>query len=160
LFYQITEMEPAPDGTRFTAPPDLIAAQEDPLFQVAFKLEQSDYSHDTIPYRHLLSGSDLEAIAKDCSARGRDSRSPFKLNIVMIDSADEVGHGRLSRTVPWPTKTVESVPFQKWTHDPTLLFARYARIPGVWHELELAHVTVVDLEQPGFAKVRAEVPPL
>jgi hypothetical protein len=153
VYYQITEMAPAPDGRRFNPPPDLISALEGAFNPVWIELAPGTMSTATTPYKAHLTAAERWTVENNLKASSADNRSPFKMNIVMIDSADIVAEltWNAMRTGP----QVETPEFPKWLHEETVLSAVYQPSPGQW--APLSNVRVVDLLQ-GKAKVVATIP--
>jgi hypothetical protein len=153
VFYQVTEMTAAPDGINFSPPSDLIPALEGALNPVWIELAPGTKKSATTPYKSHLTAAERAAVENSLRSSAVDDRSPFKMNIVMIDSADIVAEQE--RSVQTRGPSVETLPFTKWIHDPTVIRAEYESSPGVW--TALANVLVVDLPG-GRAKVTAEIP--
>lgn len=160
VFYQITEMtnSPAPANISFTAPTDMISALRGALDPVFFKLEPSVKSHDTTPYQAHLTAAQRGALESSLRPTAQDARSPFKANIVMIDRADIVAEYEWA--TPATTATVQTSPFQKWGHEPTVIYAQYqppGTPPGPWTNLTNV-TTVPDPTNAAQESVRATIP--
>jgi hypothetical protein len=153
VFYQVTEMGAAPDGTRFHPPPGMIAALQRAFDPVFIELAPGTKMTATTPYRPHLTAAERRAIETALSGSSVDDKSPFKLNIVMIDAADIVAEQEEQKVTDGAR--TETKPFIKWRHEPTVIRAEFENITGVW--LPLENVAVVDLPD-GYAKVTGEVP--
>ena len=117
IFYQLTTMEPAPDGRRFDVPPGLMDALRERLAAVFIDLQPGTVASATTPYlENVATNREFKATAK---AAVKDDRSPFKLHIVAIDMAKM----RLEQKEKiYASAQVESKPFLKWEirrDDPT-----------------------------------------
>jgi len=153
VFYQLTEMDSAPDGTSFRPPEGMIAALQAAFDPVQIELAPGTKTTATTPYRHHLTGAERGAVATALSASSVDDKSPFKLNIVMIDTADAVAEQEEWKRTAAPR--IRTRHFLKWRHDPTVIHAEFEASDGVWRPL--VNVAVVDLPG-GYAKVTAEIP--
>jgi hypothetical protein len=153
VYYQITEMAPAPDGRRFNPPPDLISALEGAFNPVWIELAPGTMSTATTPYKAHLTAAERWTVENNLKAYSADNRSPFKMNIVMIDSADIVAE------TDWVARSIgpviETDPFLPWPHEPTVIATGYEQSPGVW--VPMNNVQVLGAAE-GKIKIRASMP--
>ncbi len=154
VFYHVTEMEPAPDRTSFTAPTDMISAVAASFEDVFFELAPGTTSHGTTPYRAHLTAAQRDELAGQLEPTVEDDRSPFKMNIVMIDAADIVGEQEFTGTST--DGNVSAGPFRRWPHEDTVIRAEYERT--LWWS-NLTNVAVVaDSSGSGNVRVTATIP--
>jgi hypothetical protein len=146
-------MTAAPDGTKFTCPADLIPALEGAFNPVWIELAPGTKRSATTPYKAHLTAAERASVENSLRGAATDDKSPFKMNIVLIDSADIVAEQEWTAQTAGPS--VETLPFTKWVHEPTIIRAEYEQSAGVW--TPLANVLVVDLAG-GRAKVTASIP--
>ncbi|MFY0576310.1 hypothetical protein ACN28S_19860 [Cystobacter fuscus] len=157
VFYQITEMasSPPPDDVSFAAPSDMISALQTAFDPVFFKLEPGVKNHDITPYQAHLTAAQRWSVENTLRPAAVDARSPFKMNIVMIDTADIVAeHEWLS---PATTANVQTPNFTKWPHEATVIHAEYQTTGSSW--AALSGVTEVpDPANPSLVSVSATIP--
>jgi hypothetical protein len=153
VFYQVTAMTAAPDGTTFAPPSDLIPALEGAFNPVWIELAPGTKKSASTPYKAHLTASERSSVENSLRGAAADDRSPFKMNIVMIDSADIVAEQEWTAQTKGPL--VETLPFTKWAYEPTVIRAEYEQSAGTW--VSLASISVVDLPG-GRAKVTASIP--
>jgi hypothetical protein len=135
FFYQVSVMDPAPDGTRFDPPKDLVSSLKDTLAKVFIDLQPSTTSSATTPFiENLGTSKEQDAIKNQLAAASKDGHSPFKLNILTINAADTLDIQE--DIASWKTSIIETKPFRKWIHDPTIIRADYESSPGDWKPLQ------------------------
>jgi hypothetical protein len=155
VYYQITEMAPAPDGRRFSPPPNMIGALESAFNPVWIELAPGTKSTGTTPHKAHLTAAERRSLEKSLKPSSVDNRSPFKMNIVMVDSADIVATGEWNAMRAGPE--VETPPFPKWPHEATVISAEYRPPFGGGQWAPLTNLQVVDLQR-GLAKIVATIP--
>ena len=157
VFYQITDMEsPAAEPTLSLAhPADMISALTTAFDPVFFEIKPSTKSSATTPYQAHLTQEQRSTLETSLRAGAADDRSPYKMNIVMCDTADIVG------TQEWTdnatTAAVTTGWILKWDHDPTVIHAQYESAPGTWSALTNVQVTAAP-GQPEWIAVSGEIP--
>lgn len=125
VFYQKTNMAapPPPPVLSLDAPADMISALQGAFEPVFFKIEPGVKSEDTTPYKAHLTASERGTLETTLRANARDARSPFKMNIVMVDTADIVAEQEWVSAAN--SATVTTPEFVKWVHEPTVIRAEY-----------------------------------
>lgn len=152
VFYHITDMDspPAPPVLSLAHPTDMIPALQGAFDPVFFALAPGITHHGTTPYKAHLTWPERWALENSLKPTVRDARSPFKMNIVMVDTAD------ISAEQEWlgtaSSDTVQTPMFAKWEHEPTVIRAEYqtATTPapdGTWAPL----TGVVEVPDPSNA---------
>lgn len=154
IYYQSTSMTAAPDGTVFTPPADMISALTSAFDPVWIELAPSTKSSDTTPHQEHLTAAQRNTLETSLRSGAADDRSPFKMNIVLIDKADIVAEQEWTTNTAGPA--VQTPPFLRWTYEATVIRAEYERSAGVW--AALTNVQVVNLPG-GNAQVTATIPP-
>jgi hypothetical protein len=119
IFYQLTTMDPAPDGRRFDPPSGLMDVVRDHLAAVFIDLQPGTVASATTPY--LVNVGTPDDSAATAKAGIRDVRSPFKLHIVAIDNAES--RGRKKEKI-YTSAQIETKPFLKWKYGETITPAR------------------------------------
>ncbi len=153
VYYQITEMAPAPDGRRFNPPPDMIAALERAFNPVWIELAPGTKSTGTTPYKAHMTAAERWSVENSLKPSSVDNRSPYKMNIVMVDSADILATGEWNAMRAGPQ--VETPEFPKWPHEGAVISAEYQPRPGQWAPLANVQVVDIGLET---AKIVASIP--
>jgi hypothetical protein len=153
VFYQVTEMAAAPDGTSLAPPADLVPALEGAFNPVWIELAPGTKRSATTPYRAHLTAAERSSVESSLRGAAADDKSPFKMNIVMIDKADIVAEQEWKSQTKGPS--VQTQPFAKWLYESTVVSADYEQSPGVWSPL--TNVVVVDLPS-GQARITADIP--
>lgn len=145
VFYQVTKMtnSPAPENLSFAAPGDMISALQGAFDPVFFKVEPSTTSRATTPYRAHLTAAQRRSLGNSLRTGARDSRSPFKMNIIMIDRADIVAEQEWTNAATTATVQLPTY-YSVWGHEPSLIRAQY-QSGGTWNNLtnvqEINHAT-------------------
>lgn len=160
VFYQVTSMasSPAPENLSLAAPADMISALSGAFEPVFFKLAPGVKSTDTTPYQAHLTAAQRSALEASLRPSAQDARSPFKMNIVMVDRADIVAEQEW--TSPATTATVQTAWFLKWGYEPTVIYADYqppGTPPGPWTALTNV-TTVAHPTDARFEAVRGTIP--
>jgi hypothetical protein len=135
IFYQLTTMEPAPDGRRFDVPVGLMDALRDRFSAVFIDLQPGTKAAATTLYLPNV-GTD-EEYTLTANAAIKDDRSPFKLHIVAIDMA-EIRWWNADKI--YASARIETKPFLKWKYGETIrpewaVFATQEE-PDNWRRLE------------------------
>jgi hypothetical protein len=90
VFYQLTKMDPAPDGTRFDTPPGCVAKLRESLLPAFIELRPGSNASATVGYRENLLPADRGTVEASARAHAQDDTVPFKTNIIFVDHADTV----------------------------------------------------------------------
>jgi hypothetical protein len=157
VFYQVTEMAASSSTppVSFTAPADMISQLQASFDPVFFKFDPGTKSHDTTPYQEHLTAAQRGQLETSLRPSARDNRSPFKMNIVLIDQADIVAEQLWINAAT--TAIVETPYFLRWAHEPTVIFADYQNSAGTWgHLVNVA--SPLHPTDPRFTKVTATIP--
>jgi hypothetical protein len=152
IYYQLTTMEPAPDGRRFDVPPGLIEALRERLAAVFIDLQPGTVASGTTPYLKNV-GMEPEYVAITRAAR-KDDRSPFKLHIVAVDNAESF---RVNNKKIYASAQVDTHPFLKWKYGPTIESATFTTQDEPDNPKPLDDIQVLDLFD-GKAIITARVP--
>jgi len=154
IFYQLTTMEPAPDGRRFEVPDGLMEALGERLAAVFIDLQPGTKASATTPYLpNVATGSEYAATA---NAGIKDDRSPFKLHIVAIDMAERA---QWKRYKVYASAQIETKPFLKWKHGGTIRpeEATFATHEDPDNPRPLEDLKVIDRSE-GTAVITARIP--
>jgi hypothetical protein len=154
VFYHVTAMEAAPDGTVFTAPADMIPEIVAAFNPVFFELAPGTTSQGTTPYQAHLTAAQRSTLENSLKPTVRDNRSPFKMNIVMVDAADIVGEQEYTGAAT--AANVATPWFAHWRHESTVIHAKY-QTGSTWTDL----TNVLVGSQPGVpsnVQVTATIP--
>lgn len=154
VYYQITEMAPAPDGRRFDPPPNMIAALENAFNPVWIEMAPGPKNTATTPYKAHLTAAERWSVECNLKPSSVDKRSPFKMNIVMVDSADIVAERNWEVFSTGPL--IETDAFLRWPYEPTVISTGYEQSPGVW--APLADAQIIEVPAKGKIIVRATLP--
>lgn len=158
VFYQITAManSPAPENLSFSAPSDMITELRSAFDPVFFKIEAGVKASDTTPYQAHLTAAQRSSVGNTLRTSAVDARSPFKMNIVMIDRADIVAEQEWTNAATTANVQLPRY-YRAWTHEDSVIRAQYERRPGTWANLinvqEVFHPT-----QSEFAFIRGQIP--
>lgn len=158
VFYQVTDMasSPAPESLSLAAPSDMIAALRGAFDPVYIELAPSTKAHDTTPYRAHLTAAQRTTVENALRTTAADDRSPFKMNIVMCDTADIVAQSTWSSNAT--TATVQTPDWVRvWSHEPMVISAQYSDASGAWHDLTNVQ-TVPHVDDPEFVVIRGDIP--
>lgn len=149
IYYQITTMANSPpvENLAFTEPPGLIAALRQSFDPVFFRLSPGVTHAAATPYQAHLTAAQRDTLEAQLALAGADAYSPFKLNVVLIDTADVVaeqewlGTGNTGATAQTPS-------FAFWAHDPVVVEAEYESDWGPMYALDAGaiHVRVDPLD--------------
>ncbi len=147
IFYQTTEMKnsPAPENLSFRAPVGMIEAVRGALEEVYFEIQSAPKSKDTAEYQKHVMEEQRAALASVLRSKAQDARSPFKINVVLIDRADIFVEQEWASedSADWKTGTVRTPSFRLASDDSyehNVLRAEYQTIDGVWKNLENVRV--------------------
>jgi len=121
IYYQVTSMLAASDGTVFTPPADMIPALAGAFDPVWIELAPATKDSDTTPYQQHLTWAQRQSLETSLRTSATDDKSPFKMNIVLIDRADIVAESEWTAHTAGPN--VETPPFVKWTYEETVIRA-------------------------------------
>ncbi|MBL8304832.1 MAG: hypothetical protein JNM26_18925 [Ideonella sp.] len=135
VYYQVTDMAspPPPSTLSLVHPADMISALQAAFDPVFFKIEPSTKSSDTTPYQAHLTAAQRTSLENSLRTTARDDRSPYKMNIVMCDSADIVAEQNFGGAVN--TASFNTPYFALWPYEPTVIHAEYQRPNGSWAPL-------------------------
>lgn len=123
IFYHVTEMAAAPDGTVFTKPADMIPAVVSAFDPVFFELAPGTTNQSTTPYKDHLTAAERTTLGDSLRPTVRDNRSPFKMNVIMVDAADIVAEQEYSGGVT--SASVNTPWFAHWRYESTVIYAQY-----------------------------------
>ncbi len=152
IYYQLTTMDPAPDGRRFDAPPGLMDALREKLAAVFIDLQPGTKASAKTPYQeNVATVSEYNAMA---SAALKDDCSPFKLHIVAIDNSESF---RITKVKLYASAQIETKPFVKSKYVPTMESATFATQEEPDNPKPLEDVQVLD-QFDGKAIITARVP--
>jgi hypothetical protein len=154
IFYQVTTMDPSPDGRRFDVPDGLMEALRQRLAAVFIDLQPGTKASATTPYLpNVYTDSEYAATAK---AAIKDDRSPFKLHIVALDMAERA---QWHRDKIYASAQIETKPFLRWKHGQTIRpeDATFTTHEDPDHAQALVDVRVVDRSE-GAAVIVARIP--
>jgi hypothetical protein len=129
FYYQVTEMRDAPDGTKFAAPADMISALKGAFDPVFIELAPGTRSQMQTDYKAHLTNAERWTLENSLKSASRDNRSPFKMNIVLVDAADIVGEQEYAAN-DVTAETVSVPVFSKWKHEDTILTIQHQVIPA------------------------------
>lgn len=90
VFYQLTKMDSAPDGTRFDTPPGAVEALRNSLLPAKIDLRPGATCTGTVGYQENLQPGDRAMVEASAKTQGQDDTVPFKTNIIFVDHADTV----------------------------------------------------------------------
>jgi len=152
IYYQLTIMDPSPDGRRFDVPAGLMEALRERLAAVFIDLQPGTVASATTPYMENV-GTNPEYVAMTKAAR-KDDRSPFKLHIVAIDNSESLV---VKNKKLYTSAQVETKPFAKWKYGPTIQSATFTTQEDPDNPGPLEDVQVLDLMD-GKAIIIARVP--
>ncbi|MGR8931675.1 MAG: hypothetical protein ACU836_13620 [Gammaproteobacteria bacterium] len=157
VFYQITDManSPAPENLSLAHPADMISALQSAFDPVFFKIVSSTRSSDTTPYRAHLTASERSSLESSLRTAATDNRSPFKMNIVMCDRADIVAEQEWLNAAT--AANVQTPYFQRWGHEPTVIYAQYQDSSSAWQNLTSIQ-TVANPSNASQERVTATIP--
>ncbi len=158
VFYQVTDMasSPAPESLSLAAPGDMIPALRGAFDPVFIELAASTKAHDTTAYRAHLTAAQRTALENSLRATARDDRSPFKMNIVMCDTADIVAETTWTSNAT--TATVQLPNYvERWPHEPMVIRAQYQAAGGAWRDLTNVQV-VAHPTQAQWVFIRGDIP--
>jgi hypothetical protein len=152
IYYQLTTMEPAPDGRRFDVPAGLMDALRERLAAVFIDLQPGTRANATTPYQeNVATNAEYDAMA---SAALKDDRSPFKLHIVAIDNSESF---RIMKVKLYASAQIETKPFVKSKYVATMESATFATLEEPDNPKPLEDVQVLD-QFDGKAIITARVP--
>jgi hypothetical protein len=154
IYYQLTTMEPAPDGRRFDVPDGLIEALRERLASVFIDLQPGTKATATTPYLpNVYTDREYTATA---NAAIKDDRSPFKLHIVALDMAERA---TWKRDKIYASAQIETKAFLKWNHGETIRseWATFTTQEDPDHPQQLEDLQVLDRFD-GKAIITARVP--
>lgn len=158
VFYQVTDMasSPPPESLSLAAPTDMIPALRGAFDPVFIELAPSTKAHDTTPYQAHLTQAQRNALENTLRSTARDDRSPFKMNIVMCDTADIVAEATWTSNA---TTAIVQLPtyVARWPHEPMVIRARYQNATGAWHDLANVQV-IAHPTDPQWVFIRGEIP--
>ena len=156
VFYQVTEManSPAPDNVSFAAPGDMISALTAAFTPVFFEVAPGVKSKASTPYQAHLTAAQRGTLENSLRSSAVDARSPFKLNIVIIDRADIVAEQEWTSSAT--TASVVTPWFLTWTYESTLIYAQQQKPDGTWQDLANAQV-ITHPTDARFSAVSADV---
>ncbi len=158
VFYQTTAManSPASENLSFSAPADMITELQAAFDPVFFKFEASVKSSDTTPYQAHLTAAQRTTVENTLRTSAADARSPFKMNIVLIDRADIVADQEWTNAATTANVQLPTY-YQAWTHEASVIHAQYETSTGTWANLtgvqEVFHATRTEL-----AYIRGTIP--
>ncbi len=157
VFYQVTDMasSPAPESLSLVAPTDMIPALRGAFDPVFIELAASTRAHDTTPYQAHLTAAQRGTLETTLRATAVDNRSPFKMNIVMCDTADIVAEATWTSNAT--TASVQLPNYvENWPHETMVISAQYQDSTG-WHDLTNVQV-VAHPTNSAWVFVRATIP--
>jgi hypothetical protein len=154
IYYQLTTMEPAPDGRRFDLPRGLMESLRERLAAVFIDLQPGAVASATTPYLPNV-GTDPD-LAMTAKAAVKDDRSPFKLHIVAIDMAEA---RRAQTDKIYASAQIQTKPFLKWRHGEIIrpAWATFTTQEDPGHPQELEDLQVLDRPE-GKAVITARIP--
>jgi hypothetical protein len=157
VYYQTTDMDssPAPENLSLTHPSDMISALQSAFDPVFFKLAAGTKSTATTPYQAHLTADQRTSLEASLKTAAADDRSPFKMNIITCDRADIVAENEYLAAAT--SAHVETVYFQKWTHETTVIHAEYQKADGSWSNLS-GVATPADPSNAANQRVTATIP--
>jgi hypothetical protein len=158
VFYQCTDMasSPAPESLSLAAPSDMIPALRGAFDPVFFELAASTRAHDTTPYQAHLTAAQRTTLEGSLRTAAVDNRSPFKMNIVMCDTADIVAESTWTSNA---TTAIVQLPnyVERWPHEAMVISATYTDTTGAQQNLSNVQV-VAHATNASWVFVRAEIP--
>lgn len=157
VFYHVTEMANSTDTppVSFTAPADMITQLQTAFEPVFFKIEPGTTSHGTTPYQAHLTAAQRGQLENTLRPGARDDKSPFKMNIVLIDRADIVAEQEWLDAAT--TANVTTPTFLRWDYEPIVIYAQYEASPGSWSNLTAVN-TPQDATDNSLSTVTATIP--